>query len=701
METMIAVEDDKQTQDKLKEAESAPKKGNQQPARYWTLSSYSNDQILLKGPDGEEFRVMTNTTPVFGKSGSPVGIITFSSDVTLTREEQELVRIKEERLNYALTEAEAGLWDWNLKTGEGYCSPRCYYMLGYENNEFTYNSETWRRMIYPDDRDRVLAELNDLLANNVREYQVQYRMSSKNGSYRWILSRGLAMEYDSNGTPCRFLGTHRDITDQKQMEMELHRSRNELELEVEKRTKALMEMNRQLEAIFNMSSESIWVCDNEGYVIKISNATTKLYNVKPEEVVGRNVRDLIDQGFMDCSATLEVLAQKKQVSMIQNIPRYDRQLLLTGTPIFDEKGRISLVTIVERDLTELNRLHEELERNQLLSKRYEQELNEWNVWEEQKEYFVAESVRMKNVLRTAIKLASQNVSNILILGESGTGKGKLSKLIHRYSSRREGPFIEINCAALPETLLEAELFGYDKGAFTGAREQGKAGLFELANKGTLFLDEIGDMPLPLQAKLLKYLDDNTIMHLGGLKAIPIDCTIIAATNRDLETRVRQKEFRKDLYYRLNTFTINIPPLRERQDDILKLTQRFIEQYNKLFNHQKKLSPKAVNALQSYRFPGNVRELKSLIKKAVVLSEGTSLDNVLLEAIGRGRLIDILDINYSDTTAHSLEDQLNRYERLILENAVKRYRTTRQIARHLHTSQTSIVRKLKKYGLSRD
>ena len=137
------------------------------------------------------------------------------------------------------------------------------------------------------------------------------------------------------------------------------------------------------------------------------------------------------------------------------------------------------------------------------SKRYEQELNEWNVWEEQKEYFVAESVRMKNVLRTAIKLASQNVSNILILGESGTGKGKLSKLIHRYSSRQEGPFIEINCAALPETLLEAELFGYDKGAFTGAREQGKAGLFELANKGTLFLDEIGDMPLPLQAETVK------------------------------------------------------------------------------------------------------------------------------------------------------------------------------------------------------
>ena len=311
---------------------------------------------------------MTNTTPVFGESRSPVGIIAFSSDITLTKEEQELVRIKEERLNYALTEAEAGLWDWNLKTGEGYCSPRCYSMLGYENNEFPCNSETWSRMIYPDDRDRVLAEINALLADNVREYQVQYRMSSKNGSYRWILSRGLAIEYDSNGIPCRFLGTHRDITDQKQMEMELHRSRNELELEVEKRTKALREMNRQLEAIFNMSSESIWVCDNEGYVVKISNATTKLYNVKPEEVVGRNVRDLIDQGFMDCSATLEVLAKKKQVSMIQNVPRYDRQLLLTGTPIFDEKGRISLVTIVERDLTELNRLHEELERNQLLFK---------------------------------------------------------------------------------------------------------------------------------------------------------------------------------------------------------------------------------------------------------------------------------------------------------------------------------------------
>ncbi|MEJ2731939.1 MAG: sigma 54-interacting transcriptional regulator, partial [Deltaproteobacteria bacterium] len=189
-------------------------------------------------------------------------------------------------------------------------------------------------------------------------------------------------------------------------------------------------------------------------------------------------------------------------------------------------------------------------------------------------------------------------SNILILGETGTGKGLLAKLIHQFSHRKKKPFIQINCAALPETLLEAELFGYEKGAFTGAREHGKIGLFELAHEGTLFLDEIGDLPLAVQAKLLKYLDDHEIMRLGVIKPKPVDCTIIAATNRNLEASSRQRKFRQDLFFRLNTFVIQTPPLRERPDDIFELVNHLLAKYNRHYVLRRRISPGAMEQIKS-------------------------------------------------------------------------------------------------------
>ena len=666
-----------------------------------TCSISQNVEMILKRRDGEELWIMTNLAPIYEKTNTPISIFIIFTDITPSKSEQERICLNEERLNYALTAADEGIWDWNLETGDGYCSPRYYSMLGYENEEFPGNSDAWKQLIHPDDKKRVLAGISEVLADKNKDYEVVYRMRCKNGDYRWILSHGLALMHNSSGVPTRLIGTHKDITKRKHMELELQRHQNELEIEIEKRTRDLLEANRQLEAIFNISSESIWICDGAGIVLKVNKATERLYGIKPDKIVGASVRELMDQGYMDRSATLEVLATKRQISMIQYIPIRKRQLLVTGTPIFNAEGEISLVTVVERDLTELNRLHQKLERNQQLSSRYQQELKEWNTLKVQKQRVVAQSPKMRDVLRTAIKLASQNVSNILILGESGTGKGLLSKLIHENSPHSKGPFIEINCAALPETLLEAELFGYEKGAFTGAREQGKAGLFELAQNGTLFLDEIGDLPLTLQAKILKYLDDNTIMHLGGMKPIPIDCTIIAATNLDLESQVRQKKFRNDLYYRLNTFTISIPPLRERRDDIFELIRYFNERYNKEFNTQKQFSPSAVNALEAYRFPGNVRELKSLVKKAVVLSEGDTLDEVLFETIGRDQIENPVEYAELDQESASLASRLDKYEHLILKDALKRFRTTRQLASYLNSSQSSIARKLKKHGLTPD
>ena len=302
-------------------------------------------------------------------------------------------------------------------------------------------------------------------------------------------------------------------------------------------------------------------------------------------------------------------------------------------------------------------------------------------------------------MRVALKLAQMEVSNILIQGESGTGKGLLAKFIHRNSPRHNKPFIQINCATIPENLLEAELFGYEKGAFTGAHQRGKAGLFELAHGGTFFLDEIGDIPYVVQAKLLKCLEDHEIMHLGGLKPIHINCMIIVADNQDLATLVKQKKFREDLYYRLNAFSIKIPSLRERPDDTFDLANHFLHKYNETYKSNKQLSYSAIEMLQAYPFPGNVRELKNLIKKAVVLSEDLYLDEFINKSLGYEISEEIQTAANRTLTPSKLTVKLKETESKMLKAAFMQCKSTREIARYLGISQPSVVRKLKKYGIS--
>ncbi len=233
---------------------------------------------------------------------------------------------------------------------------------------------------------------------------------------------------------------------------------------------------------------------------------------------------------------------------------------------------------------------------------------------------VAESQAMKKLLGLAAKVAGTDAT-VLILGESGTGKGMIASLIHQLSPRKEKPFLEINCAAIPEGLLESELFGYEKGAFTGA-VKAKQGLFEAANGGTIFLDEIGDLPLSLQAKLLRVLEDNTFHRVGGLKKIEVDVRIVAATNHNLEEMVKEGRFREDLFWRLNVVQVAVSPLRKRKDDIIPLANYFLEKY--VSKHGKKImgfSREAMEMLLSYHFPGNVRELENIVERAVILSEG--------------------------------------------------------------------------------
>jgi TyrR family helix-turn-helix protein len=380
------------------------------------------------------------------------------------------------------------------------------------------------------------------------------------------------------------------------------------------------------------------------------------------------------------------------------LKRTGKILLVTGTPVFDEAGVISMVVVNERDMTQLNAIREELEESRMVTEKYQEELAELSLLELKNQEIIAGSAKMRQVLRVGLKLAHLEASNIFILGESGTGKGLLAKFIHKNSKRQHNPFVQINCAALPENLLEAELFGYERGAFTGAREQGKIGLFELAHGGTLFLDEIGDLPFSVQAKLLKYLDDQEIMRLGSLKPRKIDCTIIAATNRDLEELTRGNQFRQDLFYRLNTFTILIPPLRERPEDVFELVNYLLRKYNRTYRLKRRISPEALKALQSYPFPGNVRELMNILKTAVLMGERDVVDDVIISGLGAAVEKPATPIAALMTGA-SLTDEISSVEKQILEKALAQFKTTRELARQLGISQPTVVRKLKKYALS--
>lgn len=457
-------------------------------------------------------------------------------------------------------------------------------------------------------------------------------------------------------------------------------------------------LNAQLKAIFQSSSDGILVCDNQGNIMNMNEASERLNGMKAKDVIGKNVVDFVSSGSFDRSVTMEVLQTKRQVSLLQYIKKTNKHLLVTGTPAFDKAGNIFLVVVNERDMTQLNAIQQQLEQSRLVVERFKDELVQLSMLELERQQIVAESSAMHGVLNMALRLARFDASNILILGESGTGKGVVAKFIHKTGKRVKRPFVQINCAALPETLLEAELFGYERGAFTGARQEGKLGLFELAHEGTLFLDEIGDLPFSVQAKLLKYLDDHEVMRVGGVKARKVDCTVIAATNRDLETLAREGKFRQDLFFRLNTFTLRIPPLRERREDIFALMNFLLSRYNKQYGQEKRISPRGLEFLQSWHYPGNVRELDNIMKKAVLISDKEILDDFIADTFERSATEKPSNSRRGEK-GQRLQEKVLVLEEELLRGALKACRSTREMARYLGVSQPTVVRKLKKHNMA--
>lgn len=458
-------------------------------------------------------------------------------------------------------------------------------------------------------------------------------------------------------------------------------------------------VDRRLETIIDSSSDGIWVCDGSGTILSINRASEKLNGIQAGRVVGRNIEDLLANKVFDKSVTTQVLQSGRQETVMQYVAKTKKYLLSTGTPSLDDMGNISIIVVNERDMTELNTLRRKFEQSQKIKEKYKEELSELALLELEQNSFIAESDEMRKIVQMSLKLAHIGASNILILGESGTGKSMLSKLIHKNSIRKKNPFVEINCAALPEHLLEAELFGYEKGAFTGASSNGKIGLFEMAQGGTLFLDEIGDMPLALQAKLLKYLDNYEIRRIGGREQIRVECSVVAATNQNLQELVGQKLFREDLYYRLNSFILNVPPLRERPRDVSALIRHYLNKFNEKYDCNKTISTGTIKLLTDYTYPGNTRELKSILENGVVMADHHQVDEYLLMSIGHSEYSTVNDEHmHHDYTRFNLADTLREVEKKLLMQAKKEFGTTREMAKKLCISQPSVVRKLKVHNI---
>jgi TyrR family helix-turn-helix protein len=396
-------------------------------------------------------------------------------------------------------------------------------------------------------------------------------------------------------------------------------------------------------------------------------------------------------------AVLALVLEKREPVTVTNQRENGKVHLTTGSPFFDKKGSIFKVITNVRDVTEINVLKQKIEQVEGLSQHYESQLRSLRLKYAGSEKMIIKSEKMKNILETVVGMAKFDFT-ILITGESGTGKELIAETIHNNSSREKQPFIKVNCGAIPENLLESELFGYDYGAFTGAKKEGKTGYFQLAHGGTIFLDEIGDMPFNLQVKLLRVLQNREIIRVGGEKPISIDVRIITGTNRNLMELIEKKQFRQDLYYRLNVVPIHVPALRERKEEIPALTAHFLKNFNKKHKQNRKISAEVTDYFLAYDWPGNVRELENLIERLLVT---TAADTIYREHLPQYLIqnkIDTARVFVSGIIP--LHDAIESVEKQIIEKAYKKYRTTRQMAKELKVDASTIVRKAARYGISK-
>ncbi|HWJ03150.1 MAG TPA: sigma 54-interacting transcriptional regulator [Verrucomicrobiae bacterium] len=459
--------------------------------------------------------------------------------------------------------------------------------------------------------------------------------------------------------------------------------------------KQVRELNKELQAILESSYDGIGVIAGDGTLLKVNNSYGRITGLTDRDNgVGRNVRQLQDDGTVSQAVALLVLNQKKAVTIKQKI-KTGKEILITGSPVFNENGEIFRVVCNIRDMTELNTLKEQMESTQQQNQIYANEIQKLRTRLLQHEEFIFRSAAMEKIFNVIVRVAGVD-SHVLLTGDSGVGKEVASNLIHKLSPRANAPFLQINCGAIPESLLESEFFGYEEGAFTGARSGGKKGIFELCQGGTLLLDEIAEMPLNLQVKLLRVLQKQEIFTVGSTKPIKFDVRIIAATNRNLEEMVAQQSFRADLFYRLNVIPIHIPALREHPEDIVPLAINFLEKFNRKHKSNKRFEPEVLSAFERYPWYGNVRELENLVERLVIVND----DEVLTLRHLPGSLSDSAEVPLvvQVNKPVSFKEAVELLEKELLRKTMQDNPSTRQAARVLGVSHPTVIRKLNHYKL---
>ena len=449
------------------------------------------------------------------------------------------------------------------------------------------------------------------------------------------------------------------------------------------------ELNEELETIIHSSWDGILVTDPSGTVIKCNKSSMELLELDFSQLDD-------DSPQLPTCLSKVIKDTKLDTTTFTTHNGKGNELVVTIIPIFD-KGNVVRFVLNIRDMTELIGLKDELHNSKLLSRKYKNELERLKT-EKTENYSdtIARSKKMANVVDLAEKMAQVDTT-VLILGETGVGKQLIAKTIHDKGPRNNGPLIDVNCGAITETLLESELFGYEPGSFTGGLKMGKIGLFECANEGTIFLDEIGDLPLSLQGKLLKVLQNQEVLRVGGRKPRKINIRVVAATNKNLAGMVKEGIFREDLFYRLNIVPITIPPLRERREDILPLIYYFKTCIEKKYFKNVDFTTDVYEVLLKYDWPGNVRELQNIVERLVVTADSSVVDpRQLISMFSDNQTTDLLtSVVTNINSIIPLKDAIQIVENRLIRNAIIKFGSTYKAAKALGIDQSTVARKAKK------
>ena len=443
-----------------------------------------------------------------------------------------------------------------------------------------------------------------------------------------------------------------------------------------------------LDSILDTLQDGVYITDKAGDTLKVNTMYEKLTGLKREELVGRNVRQLKEEGVFSVILNPEIVSTGKPIMRVQT-NMHGRRMVLNGRPLFDEQGEVALVVTYARDITIMSQMKDQIAEQRGLIEKYQKNFDQLSKTMGQQSPLVVASKAMTRVVEQ-LNRVSPTDATVLLLGETGVGKDILAHKIHEQSGRHDRPFFKVDCASIPENLIESELFGYTPGAFSGALSKGKIGFFEMADKGTIFLDEIGDLPLLMQSKLLRVLQDQEVVRVGSTQARKVDVRIIAATNRDLAEQVNRGAFRSDLYYRLRVAVLNLPALRERPEDILPLAGHFLEKFATRYRKSTLFSPLVEKAFKSYRWPGNVRELENLIQSLVIICEREVVELCDLPGVMLNEQKPML---LSAAAGKPLKDIMAEIERGLIQDAVDVHGSVTAVAKLFGVNRATIFRKL--------